>query len=175
MQRQQHQPASMHVAGNYGPPPGFNWDWGQADPQIQVRPRFIRMRKVARQQSNRHNVCRSLPAIACRPPCGSDSVRRALLMFRGGASAPRTATGSMHTSHAIQAVLSHHTWTPGTALLGSASSEVAVQKAACCRKAATLTAPMRASTWAGSCYCWLFNCGSHFCSEICRSTHGCTT
>lgn len=24
-------------AGNYGPPPGFNWDWGQGDPQIQVR------------------------------------------------------------------------------------------------------------------------------------------
>ncbi len=24
------------ASGNYGPPPGFNWDWGQADPQMQV-------------------------------------------------------------------------------------------------------------------------------------------
>eukprot|EP00208_Stichococcus_sp_RCC1054_P002016 CAMPEP_0206142692 /NCGR_PEP_ID=MMETSP1473-20131121/17914_1 /ASSEMBLY_ACC=CAM_ASM_001109 /TAXON_ID=1461547 /ORGANISM="Stichococcus sp, Strain RCC1054" /LENGTH=1182 /DNA_ID=CAMNT_0053537795 /DNA_START=217 /DNA_END=3765 /DNA_ORIENTATION=+ len=23
------------ASGNYGPPPGFNWDWGQHDPQIQ--------------------------------------------------------------------------------------------------------------------------------------------
>lgn len=29
--------ANVHGgAGNYGPPPGFNWDWGQGDPQIQV-------------------------------------------------------------------------------------------------------------------------------------------
>lgn len=27
------------LSGNYGPPPGFNWDWGQADPQMQVCPR----------------------------------------------------------------------------------------------------------------------------------------
>jgi hypothetical protein len=27
------------ASGNYGPPPGFNWDWGQADPQIQVMER----------------------------------------------------------------------------------------------------------------------------------------
>ena len=25
------------ASGNYGPPPGFNWDWGQADPQMQAR------------------------------------------------------------------------------------------------------------------------------------------
>lgn len=24
------------LSGNYGPPPGFNWDWGQTDPQMQV-------------------------------------------------------------------------------------------------------------------------------------------
>lgn len=27
------------LSGNYGPPPGFNWDWGQADPQLQARTR----------------------------------------------------------------------------------------------------------------------------------------
>ena len=26
------------ASGNYGPPPGFNWDWGQEDPQMQARP-----------------------------------------------------------------------------------------------------------------------------------------
>jgi hypothetical protein len=25
------------ASGNYGSPPGFNWDWGQADPQMQAR------------------------------------------------------------------------------------------------------------------------------------------
>ena len=31
------------ASGNYGPPPGFNWDWGQADPQMQVLCRVRRL------------------------------------------------------------------------------------------------------------------------------------
>lgn len=26
---------TLMAAGNYGPPPGFNWDWGQGDPPLQ--------------------------------------------------------------------------------------------------------------------------------------------
>jgi len=33
------------ASGNYGPPPGFNWDWGQADPQMQVLCRVSSLRR----------------------------------------------------------------------------------------------------------------------------------